>query len=71
MKSGLLLGRPLVEQKVVWLATADGTVVRLDLETAKLLGSLHTRRIPTSGVVRVGDRLVVCTADGALLEVGR
>ncbi len=69
LEGGPPQGVPLVEDQSVWLATADGAVVRLALETGEAIGRAETGRALTSGVLRCGDRLVVCTADGALVEV--
>lgn len=73
LEGGPPQGLPLVEEEEesVWLATAHGVVLRLALETGEQLGRTETARRLASGVVRCGGRLAVCTADGALVEVGQ
>jgi len=70
IEGGPLRAAPLVDGQSVWLPTAHCAVVRLALETGEQLGRVQIGRVLTSGVLRCGGRLVVCTADGALVEVG-
>jgi len=67
LPAGPLIGRPLVDQKQVTLASVDGTVIRVALETGSTSGQRRLGQPAATGPVRWGSDILVAGHDGTLL----
>lgn len=65
------IAAPRIAGDEVLLALADGTVVILELETGKLLGSIALEASVVGSVQVRGGHLFIATSDGAVLSVAR
>lgn len=64
-----LVGSPLLIGNVLIVVQQSGDVLRIDPKTGKLEQKTSIGQIATQGPFRLGNLLVVCTADGSLQHI--